>query len=121
MAFYLVATKWEHLWVAVPFCEKCADRRKRWEKLDIVLLLTAVITSFAFSALLAGRLNLEPWAFWVIFLGVAAILTALCNRLVRDFRAVRIKGHDENTIAFAFNRPEYAIEFARLNGQTASQ
>jgi hypothetical protein len=34
----------------VPFCKECADRRGRWEKLDLALLLIAVIASFALSA-----------------------------------------------------------------------
>jgi len=116
--FYVVYIKREYLWVTVPFCKECADRRGRWEKLDMALLLIAVIASFALSLWFAVSLNVQPWEFWVVFLAVAAILIALCNRLVRDYRAVRIKQHDDNTVTFAFSHPEYAREFGRLNGQT---
>jgi|ERR1035437_3707568 uncharacterized protein (DUF983 family) len=116
--FYIVYIKWEHLWVTVPFCKECADRRGRWEKLDLALLLIAVIASFALSAWFAVSFNAEPWQMWIVFLAVAAISTALCNRLVRDYRAVRIKQQDDNTVTFAFSHPEYAREFGRLNGQT---
>jgi hypothetical protein len=118
-SFYVVYIKWEYLWVTVPFCKECADRRGRWEKLDMALLFVAVIVSFALAVWFAVSLKLQPWEFWVIFLAVAAILTVLCNRLVRDYRAVRIKHYDDNTLAFVFSRPEYAQEFGRLNGQPA--
>jgi len=71
----------------------------------MALLLVAVIVSFALSLWFAVTLNVQPWEFWVVFLAVAAILTALCNRLVRDYRAVRIKHHDDNTVMFAFSHP----------------
>jgi len=113
--FYIVYIKREYLSVTVPFCKECADKRVWWEKLDLALLLIAVMASFALSAWFAISFNAEPWQFWIVFLMVAAISTALCNRLVRDYRAVRIRQHDENTITFAFSRPEYAREFGRLN------
>ena len=116
--FYIAYIKREYLWVTVPFCKECADRRGRWEKLDMALLLIAVIASFALSLWFAVSLNVQPWEFWVVFLTVAAMLTALCNRLVRDNRAVRIKQHDDKTVTFAFSHPEYAREFGRLNGQS---
>ncbi len=117
--FYLVATKWEHLSVAVPFCGECADRRKRWAKRDMALLLIAAIAALAFAAWLGAWLNAEAWEFWGIFLGAAAIFTTLCNWLVSDYRAVRVKRHDDNTVTFDFSHFEYAREFARLNGQAA--
>jgi hypothetical protein len=118
--FYIVYIKWEHLWVTVPFCKECADRRGRWEKLDLALLLIAVIASFAASAWFAVSFNAEPWQMWIVFLAVAVISTASCNRLVRDYRAVRIKLRNDNTVTFAFSHPEYAREFGRLNGRTES-
>ena len=117
--FYLVATKWEHLWVTVPFCGDCAKRRKRWENRDLALLLIAAIAALAFAIGLAASFNLPPWGMWGIFLGVAWAFTALCGRLVSDHRAVRINRYDDNAIIFTFSHSEYAQEFAQLNGQTA--
>ena len=115
--FYLVATKWEHLWITVPFCKKCANRRERWEKYDLALLFFAAIASLVFAGCLVAWLDLPPWAFWAIFLVAAPTVTILCNRLLRDCRGVRVRSHNDNTVRFAFVHPEYAREFARLNRQ----
>lgn len=118
--FYLVATKWQHLWVTVPFCNDCADRRARWEKRDLLLLLVAVIAAFAVAGLLESWLTVGVWFFWAAFLGAAATFTALCNRMVNDQRAVRIRHFNDTTITFSFCHSEYAREFARLNGSAPS-
>jgi hypothetical protein len=49
-AFYLFATKWEHSWVTLAFCTPCADKRKRWERLDIAVLLVSAIASLALAS-----------------------------------------------------------------------
>jgi hypothetical protein len=116
--FYVVATKWEGLWITVPFCKACANRRQRWEKYDLALLLIAAVAAFASAVSFAVWSNAEPWLFWVVFLGAAVIFTALLNWLLPDRRALRIQRYDGDTVTFAFNHPEYAREFARLNGRS---
>jgi hypothetical protein len=87
--------------------------RRDGTDLQTLLLMTAII-ALSLAAWLGYLLNVEVWEFWTIFLAVTVTLAALC-KLVNDNRAVRIKGHDNRTIAFAFSRCEYAREFARLN------
>jgi hypothetical protein len=115
--FYLVATKWERLWVTVPFCKACADRRQRWETYDLALLLTSAAAAFAFAVSFAVWSDAKPWVFWLVFVAAAVIFTALFNWLLTDRRALRIRRYDGNAVTFAFNHPEYAREFARLNGR----
>jgi hypothetical protein len=113
--FYLVATKWENLYVTVPCCGDCAKRRRRWEKFDATLLVITAIAALALALWIAVWLDVPPWAFWAIFLGVAAAIKVVCDWLVSDFRAVRIRRYDNDTTTFAFSRTEYAREFARFN------
>lgn len=117
MGFYIVASKWQHLWITVPFCAKCAERRKRWESLDLALLLMMSMLSLVLAGILASLLSLPVWAFWILFFVAAVFLTRLCNRLVEDYRAVRIEGHDDHEATFKFSHYEYAREFARSNGR----
>lgn len=116
-AFYVVGSRWEHLYVDVPFCAECSTRRKRWERYDMALLFGATLLSFVLAGLTAAWLNLPVWAFWVVFLAAASILTLLFNRVVRDDRGVRLQAHDDNSVRFAFLHVEYATEFARLNSR----
>jgi len=82
----------------------------------MTLLVTAAIGSLALAGWLAAWLDLAAWGFWGIFISVGGIFAILCNRLLADYRAVRIERHDANTITFAFSHGVYAREFARLNG-----
>jgi hypothetical protein len=113
-AFYLVATKWENLYVDVPFCGDCAKWRRRWEKLDTTLLFMAAIAALALALWIAASLNAPTWGFWGMFFGAAAGITVISDWLVSDCRAVRIKRYDDSTITFIFGRSEYAQEFGRL-------
>jgi len=103
--FYLFATKWERLWVSVPFCAECANRRERWEKRDMASLLIAAVAALVSAGWFAVWSKAEPWEFWAIFLGSAAIFTTLFNWLLTDHRAVRIQRYDGDTVTFAFSHP----------------
>jgi hypothetical protein len=113
--FYVVYIEREYLWLTVPFCKECADRRVQWEKRDRKLLWVALITSCGLAVWFSDKINAEPWQFWVVFLPAAAVSTALCNLLLHDYRAVRIKKYSSKTVTLAFNHSEYGREFGRLN------
>jgi hypothetical protein len=118
-AFYLVYSKWEYLRITVPFCKACARRRELWRSYDSWLVVIAALGSLVVSLSIVALLDLSPWLFWLIFFILALFSTFLCNRLVNDNRAVRIKAHNDGSIRFAFCHNEYARVFADLNCKDA--
>jgi hypothetical protein len=102
---------WEHLRVQVPFCKACADRQTRWRR-AVQCWSVIVLVSAGVSIIWLDIGNLGQWvtAFVAVFLAFAPFWL-LDSRL-----GVHVVGYDNNNLHVSFKSPEYAREFAVLNG-----
>jgi hypothetical protein len=116
-AFYVFATKWGYLEIAVPFCSECAEWRERWEKQDATLVVIAAVAALTVAGFVAFPLDASPWVFWAIFFSLAVIFKVSVDWFVHDSRAIRLRDYDHDTTTFAFKHRDYAQEFERLNLQ----
>lgn len=95
----------------VPFCKACAARQMRWRRVGQCWLVIVLVSAGAAMIWLdIGRVGQWVTAF-------VAVLLAYAPFLLMDLRlGVHVVGYSDNNLHFSFRRPEYAREFATLNG-----
>lgn len=105
---YVVAAKYEHLVVTVPFCQECAQRQLRRSKFGQGLLVVGMLSGLVMMIQFDwGRLE-------VLLYTVAVGVPGLWLMHVRGW-TVHIERYDEKTVTLSFKRPEYLQEFIRAN------
>jgi hypothetical protein len=108
--FYVFGSVFEHLWVQVPFCTACAARQMRWKKIGQCLLVLALVSGVGIGIFLdMGR---WPTILLTLLLAAPAFWLMDCPRL-----SVRVLWYSKDRLGFSFKHPQYAHDFALLNGQ----
>lgn len=106
-----LGTVWEYLRLEVPFCRSCSARQMRWRRVGQCWSATVLVGAPATVI----WLDIGRWGQWII--ASAAVILAFAPFLLMHVRlGVHVVGYSNKNLHLSFKHPEYAREFATLNG-----